>query len=91
MVDGAKTVENIDGDVALAFKRLREKSQLKTTPSYVRLNKQFVNTGLESKDHDPEVFLTELEAIVLRMNSCEIKGKSKKTDMDIILQAIAIF
>ena len=40
-------------------------------------------------DEDPEIFLTELETIVTRMNKCTIQGKSDRTDTDIILQVIA--
>ena len=47
----------------------------------------FINSD-RMVDEDPEIFLTELETIVTRMNKCTIQGKSDRTDTDIILQVI---
>ena len=87
LVEGSKTMDLPDGDAALAFKNIRENYAPQLAPSYVSLNKLFINSEL-IVDKDPEIFLTELETVAIRMNKCNIQGKSDKTDIDIIFQVI---
>ena len=51
----------------------------------------FINFKLTLVNDDPEIFLTELETIVVCMNKCVNTGRSNKSDTDIILQVIANF
>mmetsp|Transcript_31404 Transcript_31404/g.51248 ORF Transcript_31404/g.51248 Transcript_31404/m.51248 type:complete len:142 (-) Transcript_31404:455-880(-) len=88
LADESKMTDLLDGDSALAFKKLKENYAPQLAPSYVRLNRMFINYEL-AVDEDPEIFLTKLETDVTHMNKCVIQGKSDKTDTDIILHVIA--
>ena len=87
VVEGSKMTDLSDGDVDLAFKKLREKCAPQSAPSYISLNKLFMNSEL-TVDEDPKIILTELITVDICMNKCNIQGKSDKTDTDIILQVI---
>ena len=87
-MEGFKTTDLPDSDVALAFKKLREKCAPQSAPSYISLNKLFMNSEL-TVDEDPKIILTELITVDICMNKCNIQGKSDKTDTDIIPLVIA--
>ncbi len=46
--------DNPDGNVALVWKRLIQKYEPKTAPSYIQLKQEFSNSNMEDVSKDPE-------------------------------------
>ena len=66
LVKGCKSKDYIDGNAALAWERLRNKFEPISAPSMVKLEKQFRQLALQ-KNQDPEVWLTELEDLRMKL------------------------
>jgi hypothetical protein len=60
LVKGCKREEHVDGNVFMAWERLKNKFEPLSAPSLVKLEKQFHQCAL-NKNQDPEIWLTELE------------------------------
>ncbi len=52
LVDGCNTNNNTDGNVTLAWKRLIQKYEAKTSPSYIQLKQDFASWKLEDVSKD---------------------------------------
>jgi gag-polypeptide of LTR copia-type len=65
-VIGAKTLHNPKGSLPLAFERLRNKYEPHTTSQLVQLERNFYQMKL-TKNQDPDVFITKLEALKLKI------------------------
>ena len=89
IVAHAKTKANEYGDAKIAMEKLEAKYAPPTAPSFIALAKVFQNTKLDPPDADPDTFIRTLEDSMERMNAIEIDGKSDKTSVDLILQALA--
>ena len=77
MVKGTKTKENPQGNLRAAFLRLKTKYEPSTTPQLMQLTKDFHSKSL-NKNQDPDIFITELEALKVKMHELghEINDKS---------------
>jgi hypothetical protein len=67
-----KSINYSDGNVVIAWKRLKSKYEPISAPSLVKLENQFGGVSLK-KDEDPEVWITEFEDLCERleaMDSC---------------------
>jgi hypothetical protein len=62
MIKGSKTTENPQGNVRLAFTRLKAKFEPTTTPQLMQLTKDFHSKVL-LRNQDPDMFITELEPL----------------------------
>jgi hypothetical protein len=67
MVKGSKTKTNPSGNVRAAFERLKNKYEPNTTPQLMQLTKDF-HTKTLMKHQDPDLFITDLEALIVRMS-----------------------
>ncbi len=63
---GTKTTENPNGNLYLAIQRLDKKYQPRTGTQLVHLTREFHSMKLKTKQ-DPEVFITDLEALKLKL------------------------
>jgi hypothetical protein len=63
---GTKTAENPNGNLFLAIQRLDKKYQPRTGTQLVHLTREFHSMKLKAKQ-DPEVFITDLEALKLKL------------------------
>ncbi len=76
MVKGTKTKTNPSGNLYVAFQRLKTKFEPTTTPQLVHLTREF-----HSKSHkpgtDPDIFITELEALQVQMNELDYEISNK--------------
>jgi hypothetical protein len=57
-------MDHPDGNAASAWEKLKNKCEIVSAPSRVKLDKQFRELTLK-KGHDPEVWIIELEDICL--------------------------
>ena len=73
-----------DGDAHEAWTRLTKKYEKKTAPSRLILKKQFANSKLQSWKHDPDVWLTQLEDLLLQINN----AGGNVTDEDVMEQVV---
>ena len=89
LVERAKTPENKQGDVKLAFDQLEIKYAPPTAPNYMKLGREFINAVFTPPTSDPDMFIRSLEDLALRMNTIKIDGKSDKTETDVILAILA--
>ena len=80
IVRGAKTSELTDGDAALAWKRLSDKYEPKSAPSRLALKNEFNTKVLKNVNSDPDVWLTELEDLRMRL----IAAGSKMDDEELL-------
>jgi hypothetical protein len=60
LVEGCKNKENTDGNAGMAWERLRYKFEPSSSPSLVKLEKQYRQCSLK-KGQDPDIWITELE------------------------------
>jgi len=60
--------ESPDGNAASAWERLKNKYELVSAPTLVELEKQFRELSLK-KGQDPEVWITELEDLYVRLET----------------------
>ena len=67
IVKGCKTKDYPDGNAASAWEKLKNKYEPVSAPSMVKLDKQFRELTLK-KGQDPEVWITELEDIRVRLD-----------------------
>ena len=66
LVKGCKSKDYVDGNAATAWERLKNKYEPISAPSMVKLEKQFRDLSLK-KNQDPEVWITELEDLRVRL------------------------
>ena len=84
LVDGCSTARNPDEDVKLAWSCLVHKYKPKTAPLYIQMKKKFVNSKLDVGE-DPDEWIMQLEALRTEMNKVSIPGKTKMSDVDLII------
>ena len=70
MVKGCKSKHYPDGNAATAWERLKNKHEPISAPSLVKLEKQFRELSLK-KGEDPEVWITELEDLPVRLEAMD--------------------
>ena len=63
----SKTKDRADGDTSLAWKRLQNKYATKSAPSLLALKKEFTNSKLGSRKDDPDVWISNLEDLRIRL------------------------
>ena len=80
----AKTAKHPDGDAKLAWARLQNKYATKSAPSLLALKKEFTNSRLASKKDDPDIWITNLEDLRMRL---EVQG-SKISDVDFMIHVL---
>ena len=78
LVRGAKTDELADGDAKEAWDRLTGKFEAQTAPSRLLLKSKINNLKLKYKQ-DPEIFILELEDLVLQYNQAGGKWSVEDT------------
>jgi hypothetical protein len=71
-INGCKSMNYPDGNAAVAWKRLKNKYGPISSPSLVKLEKQFRELSLK-KGEDPEVWITELEDLRVRLEAIDFK------------------
>jgi gag-polypeptide of LTR copia-type/Zinc knuckle len=67
IVKGCRSKDYPDGNAAVAWEKLKDKYEPVSAPSMVKLDKQFRELSLK-KSQDPEVWITELEDICVRLD-----------------------
>ena len=70
LIKGCKSKDYPDGNAALAWERLKNKYEPISAPSLVKLEKQFRELSLK-KDEDPEVWITQLEDLRVRLEAMD--------------------
>jgi DNA-binding cell septation regulator SpoVG len=70
LIKGCKSKDYPDGNAALAWERLKNKYEPISAPSLVKLEKQFRELSL-MKDEDPEVWITHLEDLRVRLEAMD--------------------
>jgi hypothetical protein len=60
LVKGCKNKDYADGNASMAWERLKNKFELSSASSLVKLEKQFRQCSLK-KGQDPDIWITELE------------------------------
>jgi gag-polypeptide of LTR copia-type len=70
LIKGCKSKNYSDGNAAVARERLKNKYEPISAPSLVKLEKQFRELSLK-KDEDPEVWITELENLRVRLEAMD--------------------
>jgi hypothetical protein len=68
LTKGCKSKDYSDGNVAIAWKRLKKKYEPICAPFLVKLEKQFRELSLK-KGQDPEIWITELEDLSIRLEA----------------------
>ena len=66
MIKNTKTKEYPTGDITIAWLRLKKKYEPSTAPQLMRLTREFYHKFLRP-DQDPDVFITEMEALQIQM------------------------
>lgn len=84
IVDEAKTEEQPDGDLFMAWKGLMDMFEPSTPSTRLALKKEFQNSKLTSVDVDPDVWITELELLRKRLKSLKVEIE----DEDFVMQLI---
>jgi gag-polypeptide of LTR copia-type len=67
VVKGYKSKDYPDGNAVVAWEKLKNKYEPISAPSMFKLDKQFREFSLK-KSQDPEVWITELEDIFVRLD-----------------------
>jgi len=68
IVKATKTTQYADGNIWEAWRRLKKKYETQTAPTLAKLHKMFYKVKLK-KNVDPDVFITYLEDLRIRMES----------------------
>jgi hypothetical protein len=68
LIKGCKSKDYPDGNAAIAWERLKNKYELISDPSLVKLEKQFRELSLK-KGQDPEIWITQLEDLRVRLEA----------------------
>ena len=76
MVKGTKTKAYPSGNLHTAFQRLKTKFEPSTTPQLVHLTREFHSKSLKPGT-DPDIFITELEALQVQMSELEYEISNK--------------
>ena len=63
----SKTKDRAEGNARMAWQRLRNKYATKSAPSLMALKKEFVNSRLTSRKEDPDVWISNLEDLRIRL------------------------
>ena len=88
-VDGSQTTENPDGEARQAWDGLVNKYAPQNAPSFVKLEMDYVNSKLADRKN-PDIWITRLEYLRTEMNKMVLPGKSMKSEIDLILDVLAI-
>jgi len=75
-----------EGNCRLAWDRLCSKFEPNTAPSLLKLRKIFANSKLDSADKDPDVWITNLEALRQRMDEIGLVGRM--SDMEFMIHVL---
>ena len=70
IVKSCKTKEYEDGNTALAWEKLKKKFEPISAPSLIKSERMFRESKL-NKDEDPEVWITNLEDLCLKLEVME--------------------
>jgi len=81
---GAVNTDLLDGDVALAWKRLKDKYAPTLTSKKLELQREFQVSHLKNSNQDPEVWITYLEGLRMKLKDLS----SMMTDEDIIVHIL---
>jgi len=84
IVTKAVSIDLTDGDVALAWKRLKDKFTPKLTPKKLELQRAFQVSHLKNSDQDPEVWITYLEGLRMKLKDLG----SMMSDKDVIVHIL---
>jgi hypothetical protein len=66
-VKGCKNKDYADGNTNMAWQRLKNKYELQSAPSLVKMEKQFRQSALK-KGQDPDIWITELEDYRMKLD-----------------------
>ena len=88
LISECRTPDNPKGDATSAWEKLKHKYEPSTAPSYIKLNRKFVNSKLTG-DMNPDNWITELEGMRHDMNNVIINGKSMMTEIDLIIHIVS--
>ena len=80
LVKNAKTPDHPEGNCYVAMKKLQNKYDPRTGPSYVAKKREFTNSKLESCEEDPDEWITDLETLRSEMDAINISGKMSNID-----------
>ena len=80
----SKTKDLTYGDARMAWSRLQNKFATKSAPSLMALKKEFTNSRLSKKSEDPDVWMSTLEDLRIKMES---QG-SNMTDVDFMIHIL---
>lgn len=86
LVKNCKTAEFPEGNCKLAWDRLESKYAPKTVPSLLKLKKKFANSKLETKDQNPDEWISELESI--RNEIDKINLSTQMSDQDFMIHVL---
>jgi hypothetical protein len=78
------TIDRAEGDARMAWMRLRNKYAMKSAPSLMALKKEFANSRLANRREDPDVWISNLEDLKLRL---EEQG-SKLDNVDFMVHVL---
>ena len=87
-VDNCRTTDFPQGDVKLAWQRLKDKFEPKHALLFIQLKKRFANSKL-NVDNDPDDWITLLESLRSDMNNVIIEGKTEMSEIDLIIHILA--
>ena len=74
---GCKSKDYPDGNATTAWEKLKNKYEPTSAPSMVKLDKQFRDSSLK-KGEDPEVWITQLEDISVRLEEMGLEISEKQ-------------
>jgi gag-polypeptide of LTR copia-type len=86
IVKGCKSKDHPDGNAAIAWNKVKNNCKQMSAPSMVKLDKQFRDSVLK-KGEDPEVWITQLEDICVRLEDMG-SGISERQFMIHILNSV---
>ena len=88
LVDNSVTVEQPDRNYKIAWQKLTQKYLPKTSPSYIKFNKEFGNRTLGDASTPPDEWLSELENLTNQMNATSTPSKLDVTEKDLIIRIL---
>ena len=87
LVNNSTSDENPSGNAKISWDRMVAKYKPSTTPRYMRLEMDQINTKL-AVGRNPDPWVVYIEQLVSEMNKCTVDRESAKTDTDIILHIL---
>ena len=89
LVDNSVTVEQPDRNYKIAWQKLTQKYLPKTSPSYIKFNKEFGNRTLGDASTPPDEWVGKLESLRNQMNAISIPNKSDVTQVDLTIHVLS--